>query len=81
MALPKRRTPPGPSSIGPCSRPSRPSPAGGADAPTLTATARALLQKGCAGTKKRSLAEPRNRTFAYQIRASVLFTDSNAKED
>ena len=37
------------------------------------------LQKGHAGMKKRIPAEPRNRTFAYQIRASALVTDSNGK--
>jgi hypothetical protein len=37
----------------PCSRPSRPSPAGGADAPALTAAARDAPTKKQAGTKKR----------------------------
>lgn len=37
----------------PCSRPSRPSPAGGADAPALTAAARDAPAKKQAGTKKR----------------------------
>lgn len=37
----------------PCSRPSRPSPAGGADAPALTAAARDAPTKSQAGTKKR----------------------------
>jgi len=78
MALPKRRML-GPSSIGPCSRPSRPSPAGRRGAPALTATARRPLQKRRAGMKKRIPAKPRNWTFACQIQTPVLITDSTGK--
>jgi len=54
-------------------------PCGRRGAPALTATARAPLQKGHAGMKKRIPAEPRNWTLACQIRAPALVTDSNGK--
>jgi hypothetical protein len=60
----------------PCSEPSRPSPPGGAIAPTLTAPAREPVAQAHAGTKKRPSAEQRNGHLpCYQIRTSVLVID------
>ena len=54
-------TVPAPISTAPCSRPSRPSPAGGAHAPALTAAARDARKISQAGTKKRP-AQPNQET-------------------
>lgn len=58
---PPKRAPPA-ASQAPGSRPSRPSPAGGAKAPALTAAARAAPKKKQAGTKKRPLLQPNQET-------------------
>jgi hypothetical protein len=62
MPQPKRSTP-RPNQHQPVLAALKAKPSGRRGAPALTATARAPLQKGHAGMKKRFPAEPRNWTF------------------
>jgi len=80
MPLPKRRTPrpiqhrPGLAAL-------KAKPCGRRGSAGLDRRCAQAALKGARRDEETLPAEPTNRTFAYQIRASVLVTDSNPKED
>ena len=80
MPLLKRRTPQ-PIQHRPVLAAPKAKPCGRRGAPALTAAARAPLQKGRAGMKKRFPAEPRNWTFACPSTQLCLSLTALAKED
>ena len=78
MAPPKRRTP-RPIQHRPVLAALKAKPCGRRGGAGLDRLCAQTALKGARRDEETLPAEPRNRTFAYQIRASVLVTDSNGK--